>query len=89
MTPAGEKFTSSSVERTTSCCGAAMLRAIGRSAPYGLGALALILTAPLACAPAAACPQTQVAEATVPAAPQAARPKPELKFDWPVRGRIV
>ena len=54
----------------------------------GLGALALIALAPLACAPAAACPQTQVAEAE-PAPPQAAPLQAELKFDWPVRGRIV
>ena len=55
---------------------------------HGLGALALIVLAPLVCAPAAACPQTQVAEAE-PAPPQAAPPQAELKFDWPVRGRIV
>jgi septal ring factor EnvC (AmiA/AmiB activator) len=65
-----------------------MFQAVSRSAPYGLGVFALIVTAPLARAPAAACPQTQVVEATVPVAPQAAQPKAELKFDWPVRGRI-
>jgi len=53
---------------------------------HGLGALALMVLAPLVCAPAAACPQTQVAEAEV---AQAAPLQPELKFDWPVRGRIV
>ena len=53
---------------------------------YGLGALALIVLAPLVCAPADACPQTQVAEAEV---AQAAPPQAVLKFDWPVRGRIV
>ena len=69
-----------------------MFRAIGRSldskALYGLGALGLIAAATLPCAPAAACPQTQVAEAE-PAPPQAAPLQAELKFDWPVRGRIV
>jgi len=55
---------------------------------YGLGALALIVLAPLTCAPAAACPQTQVAEAD-PAPLLAAPAQAELKFDWPVRGRIV
>ena len=55
---------------------------------HGLGALALMLLAPLVCAPAAACPQTQVAEAE-PAPRQAAPPQAALKFDWPVRGRIV
>lgn len=55
---------------------------------HGLGAFALIVLAPLVCAPAAACPQTEVAEAE-PISPQAARPRAELKFDWPVRGRIV
>jgi len=53
-----------------------------------LAALSLIAAAPLVCAPAAACPQTQVAEAE-PAPPQAAPLQAELKFDWPVRGRIV
>jgi septal ring factor EnvC (AmiA/AmiB activator) len=56
--------------------------------PYGLGALALIVFAPLASVPAAACPQTQVAEAE-PVPQQVARPQAEPKFDWPVRGRIV
>jgi septal ring factor EnvC (AmiA/AmiB activator) len=69
-----------------------MLRAIGRSldcnALYGLGALGLSVFAPFVCAPAAACPQTQVAEAES-APPEAAPPRAELKFDWPVRGRIV
>ena len=55
---------------------------------HGLGALALMVLAPLVCAPAAACPQTQVAEAE-PAPPQAAPLQAALKFDWPVRGRIV
>ena len=55
---------------------------------HGLGALALMVLAPLVCAPAAACPQTEVAEAE-PAPRQAAPPQAELKFDWPVRGRIV
>ena len=50
--------------------------------------LALIVLAPLACPPAAACPQTKVAEAE-PVSPQAAPPRAELKFDWPVVGRIV
>ncbi|HEY1454251.1 MAG TPA: M23 family metallopeptidase [Roseiarcus sp.] len=66
-----------------------MFQAIGRSAPYGLGALALVVAAPLACAPAVACPQTQVAEAAFSPASQAAQARAELKFDWPVRGRIV
>jgi septal ring factor EnvC (AmiA/AmiB activator) len=69
-----------------------MFRAMSRSMDckmlYGLGALGLITLAPLVCAPAAACPQTQVAEAEV-AQPRAAPPQAELKFDWPVRGRIV
>ena len=51
-------------------------------------ALALIVLALLACPPAAACPQTKIAEAE-PVSPQAAPPRAELKFDWPVRGRIV
>ena len=50
--------------------------------------LALIVLAPLACPPAASCPQTKVAEAE-PVSPQAAPPRAELKFDWPVVGRIV
>src|ERR1700734_1430191 len=54
----------------------------------GVIALALIVLAPLGCSPAAACPQAQVAEAE-PVPPQAAPPRAELKFDWPVRGRIV
>jgi septal ring factor EnvC (AmiA/AmiB activator) len=66
-----------------------MIQAIGRSAPYGLGALALVAAAPLPCAPAVACPQTQVAEAAFPPAPHAAQARADLKFDWPVRGRIV
>jgi septal ring factor EnvC (AmiA/AmiB activator) len=69
-----------------------MFRAMGRSldskALYGLGALGLITLAPLACPPAAACPQTQVAEAA-PAPARALPLRAELKFDWPVRGRIV
>ena len=69
-----------------------MFRAMGRSldskALYGLGVLGLITLAPLACLPAAACPQTQVAEAE-PVPPQAAPSQAELKFDWPVRGRVV
>ena len=69
-----------------------MFQAMGRSLDckmrYGLGALGFIIAALFACAPAAACPQTQVAEAD-PAPPQAASRQAELKFDWPVRGRIV
>jgi septal ring factor EnvC (AmiA/AmiB activator) len=66
----------------------AMSRSLDSKALYGLGALGLIMLAPLVCAPAAACPQTQVAEAE-PVSPQTAPPQAELKFDWPVRGRIV
>jgi len=55
---------------------------------HGLGALALMVLVPFACAPADGCPQTQVAEAEV-AQPQAAPLQAELKLDWPVRGRIV
>jgi len=68
-----------------------MFRAMGRSQDskaYGLGALGLIMLASLACAPADACPQMQVAEVE-PAPQQTAPPQAELKFDWPVRGRIV
>jgi septal ring factor EnvC (AmiA/AmiB activator) len=69
-----------------------MFQAMGRSLDckmrYGLGALGFIIAALFACAPAAACPQTQVAAAD-PAPAQAAARRAELKFDWPVRGRIV
>jgi septal ring factor EnvC (AmiA/AmiB activator) len=65
-----------------------MDRSLDSKALYGLGALGLISLAPLACPPAAACPQTQVAEAA-PAPPQAAPRQAELKFDWPVRGRVL
>jgi septal ring factor EnvC (AmiA/AmiB activator) len=69
-----------------------MFRAMGRSldskALYGLGALGLIAAATVACPPAAACPQTQVAEAK-PGSPQTAPPRADTKFDWPVHGRIV
>lgn len=51
-------------------------------------AFGLIVPALLVCASAAACPQAQIAEA-VPAAQKAEFGAAELKFDWPVRGRIV
>jgi septal ring factor EnvC (AmiA/AmiB activator) len=54
----------------------------------GVVALALIVLAPFACAPVAACPGTQIAEAE-PAPLDTTPPQAELKFDWPVRGRIV
>ncbi len=54
----------------------------------GVAALALIALAPLACAPAVACPQLQVAEGA-PDSPLAPQRVEEAKFDWPVRGSIV
>jgi septal ring factor EnvC (AmiA/AmiB activator) len=69
-----------------------MFQAMGRSVDcrmlYGLGALALIAPALLVCTPAAACPQTEVAEA-VPAPPKGESGAAVQKFDWPVAGRIV
>jgi len=65
-----------------------MSRSIDCKMLHGLDALALMVLAPFACAPADGCPQTQVAEAEV-AQPQAAPLQAELKLDWPVRGRIV
>src|SRR5271170_3726202 len=70
-----------------------MFRAISQSldctALRGLGALGLIIPAFFACAPAGACPPTQVAEAEAAPPLIAAQPTAEQKFDWPVRGRIV
>lgn len=69
-----------------------MYHAVGRSFDYkrfcAVAALASIVAAVLAGAPAAACPDTQVAEGA-PAPSQAGPVAAELKFDWPLRGRIV
>ena len=67
---------------------ASMGRSVDCKTLYGFGTLGLIVPALLVCAPAAACPEAQVAEAA-PAPREAAPPQAELKFDWPVRGRIV
>ena len=58
-----------------------------RKALGWIAALAVMSSA-LACAPAVACPEVQVAESPR-TSPHAAKPVVELKFDWPVRGRIV
>jgi hypothetical protein len=69
-----------------------MYHAVGRSLDHkwlcAVAALASIVAALLADGPAAACPDPQVAEGA-PAPPQAGPVAAELKFDWPVRGRIV
>ncbi len=54
----------------------------------GVTALALIALAPLSCAPAVACSQSQPAHGA-PSSPHAAWLAAEPEFDWPVRGSIV